>query len=499
MKQQARMLVTSVLIATMLTVTACQQVVNPATGERQLTTLSTEDEQRIGAEQHPRILVQYGGAYDEPELQAYVERIGNDLAAVSELPELEFTFTLLDSEIINAFALPGGYVYVSRGLLALAENEAELAGVIGHEIGHVTARHTAQRQTQATGAGILATLGTLGAAVLGGRAAADLAQQVAGTAAQGYVASFSRSQELEADQLGIRYLKRAGYDPNAMATFLSKLSRQSELERRLAGVEGDPGAAFLASHPRTADRVQAAVVEVGGGGTGRLDREQHLAAIDGLIYGANPRAGLVDGRRFIHPDLGFTFEAPPGFRLQNTPNAVVGRDQSGRLMVFELANPGGQSLDSYVSGDALARTGNVLNAEVSAPRNVRRTEVNGLPAALASATVRKGQGSADIGLAAIDAGERAYQFLFVSRGSMSAEEARGFAETVESFRRLSSSEAASFQPARIDVTTVGASDTKAALLSRFALDAADSRFDILNALALERGLTPGTQVKLVTK
>ena len=163
---------------------ACSRVENPATGETEYTTLSPEQERQIGAQQHPLILQQFGGAYPDEELQAYVERDRRAGGRGSDLPDAEFTFTLLDSDVPNAFALPGGYVYITRGLLALAESEAEVAGVLGHEIGHVTARHTAQRQTRATGAGLLATLGTIGAAIFGGETAGRLAQQVAGAGAE---------------------------------------------------------------------------------------------------------------------------------------------------------------------------------------------------------------------------------------------------------------------------------------------------------------------------
>ncbi|MGH6945618.1 MAG: M48 family metalloprotease, partial [Geminicoccaceae bacterium] len=333
---------------------ACQRVVNPATGEAQYTTMGPEEERAIGAQQHPQVLQEFGGAYDEPELQAYVARIGDDLVASSDVPGRDFTFTLLNSEVPNAFALPGGYVYVTRGLLALAENEAELAGVLGHEIGHVAARHAAQRQTEATRAGLLATLGTLGAAILGGQTAAELAQQVGGLGAQAWVASYSREQEFEADDLGIRYMSRVGYDPRAMATFLSKLERQDELRRKLAGDEGaDAGASWFATHPRTPERVERAAAEAAAAeGGGRTEREAFLGQIDGLIYGEDPSQGFVRNRKFVHPGLGFAFEAPPGFRLRNLPSAVVGTDRAGRVMKFDAARVDpGLGMQEYLAKD----------------------------------------------------------------------------------------------------------------------------------------------------
>ena len=177
MNDRTRRLPVAILVSALALAPACSRVENPATGRSEYTTLSAEQERELGAHEHPRILQQFGGAYSDEELQAYVQAVGNRVAANSDQPDAEFTFTLLDSEVPNAFALPGSYVYITRGLLALAETEAEMAGVLGHEIGHVTARHTAQRQTQATGAGVLATLATIAAAVLGGEVAGQLAQQ----------------------------------------------------------------------------------------------------------------------------------------------------------------------------------------------------------------------------------------------------------------------------------------------------------------------------------
>jgi predicted Zn-dependent protease len=476
----------------------CDRVENPATGEMEYTTLSPEREKQIGEQQHPLILQQFGGEYPDPELQAYVDRVGSQLAAASDLPDAEFTFTLLDTDVPNAFALPGGYVYITRGLLALAENEAEMAGVLGHEIGHVTARHSAQRQTRATGAGVLATLGTIGAAILGGEMAGQLAQQVTGVGAQAYLAGYSREQELEADQLGIRYLARAGYDARAMASFLEKLNEHSELQQRLAGSEGDPGVmSWFATHPRTLDRVEQAIEEIGGSADGRIGRDEYLAQIDGLVYGENPKQGVVRGRQFIHPDLGFAFEAPRGFQLVNTPQAVIGRDREGRQMLFTLADPDGRSLEDYVAGPGLQQVARLAQAEVSSPRGVQTFAVDGMPAASASATLRRGNSLADVGLAAIEAGDSVYQFIFISPGEMSRDEARAYLATVESFRRLDEEEAAQFEARRIRVVPGETVEDSAA---RMAVEAAPrEHFRILNYLALQDGLEPGEKVKLVVR
>lgn len=498
MMRRLRVLLIVALLPALAVLPGCAQVTNPATGEREYTSMTPAQEKQIGAEQHPQIMQQFGGAYDDPALRAYVEEIGESLAAVSELPDLDFTFTLLNSEVANAFALPGGYVYITRGILALAENEAEVAGVLGHEIGHVTGRHSAQRQTQAQTAGILGTLGTVAAAVLLGQTGAQVAQQAAGLGAQAYVASYSRDQELEADTLGIRYLQRAGYDPAAMATFLEKLNDSSELDRALAGQEGDPAASWFATHPRTLDRVEDAIAAIDDGAEGRVRRQAYLEQIDGMIYGPDPSQGFVEGTTFVHPELGFAFEAPEGFQIQNTPSAVLGRDRDGRIMLFTLADPGNRSLDDYVAGPGLRQVAQQFQAEVSSPRGVQSFKVNGLPAASASATLRKDGGTADVGLAAVDAGRNTYQFVFLAQGNMDRTTARNFQDTVTSFRGLSAEEAEAYQPKRIQVVSAEPGQGADSLARRMAVDtAAEERFRVLNQLALEDGIDGGERVKLV--
>ena len=279
-----RVSVAALLVGASVALGACQPV--PATGQSGFSLISTEEERRMGAEADPEIQAAFGGPYHDARLQAYVAGLGQRLVGVSELAGQPFRFLVLDSPIVNAMALPGGYVYVTRGLVALADDEAELAGVIGHEIGHVTGRHTAQRQSQAIAANVLA--GLLG--VLSGVPAAG---DLAGVGAAAYLQSYSRDQESEADGLGIRYLARAGWDPEAMASFLAKLRAQSQLEAALAGQSPDSvdQSSLWASHPRTHDRVREAAAEArhtaqaGAASLGRGNRDAFLARLDGLSYG----------------------------------------------------------------------------------------------------------------------------------------------------------------------------------------------------------------------
>ncbi|MDP6883806.1 MAG: M48 family metalloprotease, partial [Rhodospirillales bacterium] len=245
-----------VLCLPLLSLAGCST--NPATGEQSFTAfMSRADEMRVGAEEHPKILKQFNGAYREGQVAAYAHRVGAALAGVSEITDMPFTFTVLNTDKVNAFALPGGYVYITRGLLALAGDEAEMAGVLAHEIGHVTARHTAQRYSKSIAANLgLTVLGVLGSAAGAPPGLGDIAS----FGAQAYLQGFSREQEMEADMLGARYLARAGYDVGAMSGFLAKLQRHDRLEAALKEIP-DPAARFniMSTHPRTAERIAQAI------------------------------------------------------------------------------------------------------------------------------------------------------------------------------------------------------------------------------------------------
>ncbi|MGH6898129.1 MAG: M48 family metalloprotease [Geminicoccaceae bacterium] len=495
-----RLLMVLFLMPALALAPACTRVVNPATGETELTAMSPAQERQVGTQQHPQVLAEFGGAYADAALQAYVADIGERLAAVSELPDLEFTFTLLNSEVVNAFALPGGYVYVTRGLLALADNEAELAGVMAHEIGHVTARHSAQRYSRGVVAQSGVAIGSILAAILGGGAAADLVQQAGGVGAQAYLAGYSRDQEFQADELGVRYLARAGYDPAAMSSFLEKLGQNDALARRLAGREDapDPASSWFATHPRTPDRVLRAVerASAASAGPGRIDRERYLAEIDGMIYGEDPSQGLVRNGTFVHPELRFAFDVPPGFRLINTPTAVIGQSRDG-LMRFDGARvPPNRSMTDYVARDWARELGS------GGLRNVAAFQVGGMPAANATATGRLDDGRpVTVALAAIRAdGDRVYRFMFVGPGGLSPAQARAYEATIDSFRRLGAQEAAAIQPRRIEIVTVAPGQGTPDLARRMAVDAQPhAQFEVLNGLEPGQPLAPGEQVKLIVQ
>ncbi|WP_051329196.1 M48 family metalloprotease [Geminicoccus roseus] len=468
----------------------CNQVRNPATGAMQYTTLSQADEQRLGAQEHPKVLAEFGGDYDGARAAAYVQDLGEKLVAVSELPGQDFTFTLLDSPVVNAFALPGGYVYVTRGLMALAADEAELAGVIAHEIGHVTGRHTAQRDTQSTYAQGASAIGVLLGGLFLGEAGARAAAQVAQTAAPAWVMGYSRDQEFEADQLGIRYLTRAGYDPRAMASFLGRLQAQAELQARQTGQPVDAEESIYASHPRTLDRVARAADEAARQSetANRRGRDAYLAAVDGLLYGDDPAQGLVIGRSFVHPVLGFRFEAPPGFRLTNTPQQVIGQAENGALMVFDMGERQTADIPSYLQQQWPGQ---------GATRAVWPTSIDGQDAATGLAVGLVGRQTRQVLVGAIDGGDnKVWRFQFVAP-QMDQRTAAAYQGSIESFDFLTPAEAARYPGKMIDLHTVREGERLAQLLRSDDPDLlADVR--LINGLPLDGGEPePGRVIKLI--
>lgn len=459
---------------------------NPATGERMFSLMSHEQEQQIGAQESPKAIEEFGGLYQDPELARYIDSIGQLLAKTTETPDQKFKFVVLDSDIVNAFALPGGYVHVTRGLLALANDEAEAAGVIAHEIGHVVARHAASRTSQAT---ISSGLAALAGALLGSEAIAQAGQGIAGA----YVAHYSRDQEFEADSLGVRYLRRAGFDPQAMGDFLASLQAQSALEAQIAGVKDD-GTDIMASHPRTQDRVQAAIKAASADAPLKNPtegRDIYLRKIDGLIYGDSPNSGFVRGTRFAHTGLGLGFEAPQNFKLSNQPTQVVAKGPQGGAIIFSQAQAN------------MAPTDYLNRISVSGTKfgNIQRLSVNGMEAAIGTLRGNTQSGPVEIRLVAVRFSQDAlYQFVSLSPGQIAGQMGDALQRTVSTFHRLSAQEAASLRPLRVQVVTVRAGDTVQSLAERSAFpDNKLQRFLVLNGLQSNATLRPGQLIKLVVE
>lgn len=480
-----RFLAVALVAALGLSVGAC--ATNPATGQRQLATLmSPEQEAQAGADAHPKILEAYGGAYQDPAFGAYVAGVTARIARTTNQPNAPYRVTVLDSPVINAFALPGGYVYVTRGLASLADDEAELASVIGHEIGHVAARHSAQRHTAAVGT-------TLLGAVLGAVVGSDVVSQAIGLGGQGFLASYSRDQEHEADMLGARYLAAAGYDAYAAADFLASMNAQDALEAKLRNVQRDAGQTnWLATHPATPARVQAVTAQAQQAGIrpgeGERRRDAYLSAIDGLLYGDNPEQGIVRDRLFIHPDLRFSFEAPPRYVISNSAAAVGVQGPDGTIAKFDMGNKAseqeiGAYLQAWTKGVRLGA--------------MERFTVNGMKAATAPTTI----GDYNARLVVIEfAPERVARFILGTLPQTGERYTGDLQKLVMSFRKISAAEAAKVKPLRIRIVTAKQGDTVASLAQRMAFtEHTVDRFRVLNDLAPNENVKAGMRYKIVAE
>lgn len=464
--------------------------INPATGDRMITFGTTlEDERRTGAEQHPIIVKQFGGVYGDQRLSRYVQAIGTNLARASELPNIGWRFTVLNSEKINAFALPGGFVYVTRGLIALAGNEAELAGVIAHEIGHVTARHSTQRQSSGT----LTEIGSAAAGIILGGAAGQLANVVG----HGIIQQYSQGQEFQADELGVRYIARLGYDAKMMASFLGKMRAHSSLQNRIKGRPANEidKSNFFASHPRTLDRVERAIANAKLAKPGKMqNREVFMRNINGLLFGSDPKEGILAGRVYAHPIMGFSFTLPAGFTANNRPDALIAVGPNGVGVKFDIAgkhnNPG---MEGYIRNE-WARGRQLAEME--------SMTVNGMQAATARTAIKDRRGASyDIRFVAIrrDAG-RIYRLIFQSPPNLTQKFSLAFRRTVFSMRNLAPAEASAIKPLRIRIRNTRAGDTGALLAARMAMDRfGPDWFQVLNGLGRGAPIAPGTPVKLVVR
>src|SRR5664279_4960875 len=430
--------------------------------------------------EHARILASYGGAYENAKLQGEIEKTVDRLVAASERPDLKYKVTILNAPAINAFALPNGQLYITRGLVALANDKAELASVLAHEMGHVIARHAAIREEQAKQAAIISQVvnDVLSDPQTGALALAK---------SKLTLASFSRAQEFEADGIGVGISARAGFDPFGASRFLTDMQRNADI--KVAGGNTDPRALdFLSSHPATPERVKNALAnarQFSSPGAGERDRNDYLASLDGVIYGEDPSEGFARGRRFQHPKLGFTFTAPPGFTLDNTTQAVLGlKDGGGEALRLDVVSvPAEQSLPGYL------KSGWMDNVDAA---SVEEFAVNGFPAATATATGEQWS----FRLFALRYGSDVYRFIFAAKNKTALAD-RSFRESVATFRRMSLKESQQVHPLRLKIVTVGAHDSVEKLARRMASDHQLERFRVINGLAANDRLKPGERVKIV--
>jgi predicted Zn-dependent protease len=434
--------------------------------------------------EHQRILSAYSGTYDDPRLEGLIRQTVEKLVAASERPDQRYRITILNSPAINAFALPSGQLYITRGLISLANDTAELASVLSHEMAHVIAQHATIREDRARQVALVTkvfdNLGNDPETTALALAKSKIA-----------LASFSRAQEFEADGIGVGIAARAGYDPYGAVRFLTSMGRNSELKPS-SRVQLDPRAPdFLSSHPATPERVrnaQSNARQYTAPGSGERDREAYLTSVDGLIYGEDPSEGFARGRRFLHPKLGFTFLAPQGFTLDNTAQAILGvKEGGGQAMRLDVVRvPTEQKLSDYLTSGWI---------EGIEPNSVENLGVNGFTAATA---IAKGD-QWSFRIYAVRFSNDVYRFIFASK-RLTPDIDKTFHDAVVSFRRMSLAETSSAKPLRIRIITVGEDDTVEKIVARMSIhDRAVERFRILNGLTATDKVKPGDQVKIVTE
>jgi predicted Zn-dependent protease len=434
-------------------------------------------EEAIGARENPRVIAEYGGVYSHPEIERVLARIVARLVAASDEPARRYKVTILNSPVANAFALPGGYLYVTRGLLTLADDAAEVAAVLSHEMAHVIADHALERAKIVEQSDIVERVAT---EVLSD----PVASETALTRSRLTLARFTRDQEAAADRIGIAIAGRAGYDPFAASRFLDKLQAYAAFR---SAVGEDDAANFLTSHPAAKERQALAIRvarEFGAPGVGEQGREAYLESLDGVIFGDDPQEGFVRGREFLHPRLAIRFRVPVGYRLENTREAVLasaGRDTAMRF-------------DGVTTGTAMSPADYLASGWINGLAEESIGEVAGdLPAAIARADA--GEWTFRIG--AIRIGPTMYRLIFAERGDGTAIE-RALRQTLASFRRLSPADIARLRPLRIDIVTAQPGDTAARLAARMrGTEQRLALFQLLNGLARSDAIKPGRTYKIV--
>lgn len=437
------------------------------------------EEDAIGAREHPRIVASYGGIYSDRQAEIMIARIVGRLLAAADQPNQKFTVTILDTAEVNAFALPGGYVYVTRGILALASDTSEIAAVLSHEIAHVTLKHARARTNRARTNEIVDK-------VVSGVFGADTATDQASNRSKMSLAAFSQQQELAADKEGILTSGRAGYDPHAAARFLGAMGRFAHFSAGDADQEGD----FLSSHPSTPDRIQKAIETAraffGAPGLGETARDGYMAGIEGLAFGDSPAQGAVVGRRYVNPTLKFTFEVPQNYTLQISKGAVVGVAGEGEAVRFDSAEvPPSMGLEDYLKSGWIAGL---------QPATVKRESANGFEMATGVAVTPQW----NFRVAVVRHEGRVYRFIFAAKFDSPAF-TKAAEATLKSFRAATAKDVGLVKKLVVRTVTAGSVDTADSLARRMSgLSRGTDLFYILNNLYPGDTLVAGQKYKIVT-
>jgi predicted Zn-dependent protease len=448
---------------------------NPATGGSMLSHLSDAHEIEMGREYRQEVAAQQG-IYGDSALNAYVDSVGQALAAVSERPDLPWSFQVVDDPVVNAFALPGGPIYLARGILAHFNSEAEMASVLGHEIGHITARHIVEAMSRQQ----LAQLGLV-AGMIALPDLAPYAQELTG-AMQVLFLKFGRDDEAQSDQLGYRYMTRAGYDPEAAVEMFEILERQQQASGRAipewTSSHPDPGNRIAAARERAAsDTLEDGIVR----------REAYLRRIDGLVWGNDPREGYFLDQRFVHPELAFEFTLPEGWSTANTKQAVLSASPEKDAMIQLRAAPA--SLDeaarSFFGSEGVRSTGQA------------RRQINGLPAIVGTFAAAAQQGTIEGIVAFVRHGDLTYQLLGYAPSSRIGRYASTMERTIGSFRPVTDRSLLEVEPQRIEVVRVPETMTARRFHERFPSTVELETVLQINGLYADDTIEEGTLLKRV--
>ncbi len=467
---------------------------NQATGRNQFTGLMpASQEAAIGAQEHTKIMAQFGGEVEDKALRDYVTRIGNKIVPFTERQDVNYTFTLLDSPIVNAFALPGGYVYLTRGILTLANNEAEMAAVIAHEIGHITARHSAERYSTSI-------LTSIGASIASVAINIDGASQALGLGSELYLKSYSRSQEHEADDLGIRYLARAGYNPEAMANFLQSLDEYIKLDAAERGRTGNRVPNYLSTHPVTSERIArsrnaAAQYTEGANITNRID---YLKAINGMIVGDSPAQGFVYDNHFVHPELGFKFSLPANYTTENSPETFIAKSKSrtgGAIILSSGKKQASESIDDFLRL-------RILKGDMSNARDFGTNTVNGIKTASVERSGSVNNMKANIRTVAFEWSPTTVFILTLAMPEMiNQAEVKAMQQSAFSFKRMSTADKRKYRPKRISFRVAQTGDTVAQMAQQFPYDdnLNERRFRVIKGMEPYEQLRARQAYKIITQ
>jgi predicted Zn-dependent protease len=457
---------------------------NPVTGHREVSLISEAEEIEIGRRGDAEIRREMG-VYDDDAMQRYVSGIGERIASMSHRPQLPCTFTVLDDQAVNAFALPGGFVYVTRGLLAHLGDEAELAGVLGHEVGHVTARHVSQQYSRSAGgslAVLLASIFVPGVAPFG-----DLANVGLGT----LFLKYGRDDELESDRLGVEYSTKAGWDPTGVPRFLETLSRLDALSER-----GIPN--WLSTHPDPGSRVIKArpVAErMAGQGAADRNRDEYLRRVDGLAYGDDPAEGVVRRHQFLHPDLRIGIDFPEGWQVQNAPDQVVARLDGDKALMVMQAAPNARSASL---NDAAIRHMRGLGFKLESGTVEQRGGLDTFSGVYTGKA--KGVGDVRVRAAHVTVGRQVYMLAGVAPVKEFARVEPEFEQALASFRELSGSEAAAVRPNRLGVYVARLGDSWQSIAQRAGKGLVSAtRLALMNGFAVNVQPPAGTTLKIVVE